>query len=139
MKCQKCGERNANVRYSQNINGRKSEVCLCSECASELGILNNITSDFGFGNMFSDFFDDFGGLRLMKIPKIFLDVDSKVDARERDYYDRTNPELDEALRKITNKNKSLTEKQKLEKELKECIENENYERAAEIRDILRKM
>lgn len=139
MKCQKCGERNANVRYSQNINGRKSEVCLCSECASELGILNNITSDFSFGNMFSDFFDDFGGLRLMQIPKIFLDVDSRLDTKERDYYDRTNPELDEALRKITKKNKSLTEKQKLEKELKECIENENYERAAEIRDILKKM
>lgn len=139
MKCQKCGERNANVRYSQNINGRKSEVCLCSECASELGILNNITSNFNFGNMFSDFFDDFGGLRLMQIPKILLDADSNLDAKERDYYDRTNPELDEALRKITKKNKSLTEKQKLEKELKECIENENYERAAEIRDILKKM
>ena len=59
MKCQNCGVRDASVRYSQNINGRKAEVCLCSECANELGILNNLSSGFDFGfekfnNMFSN-------------------------------------------------------------------------------------
>lgn len=140
MKCQNCGMRDANVRYSQNINGRKAEVCLCSECANELGILNNLSAGFErFNNAFSDFFDDFGGMRLMQMPKIFLDVGAEPSTVESDYYDRTNPELDEALKNITKKSRNMTEKEKLERELKDCIDNENYERAAEIRDKLKNM
>ena len=144
MKCQNCGVRDANVRYSQNINGRKAEVCLCSGCANELGILNNLSSGFDFGfekfnNMFSNFFDDFAGIRLMQMPKIFLDVGTEPSIEENDCYDRTNPELYEALKNITKKTKNMTEKEKLEKELKDCIDKENYERAAEIRDKLKNM
>ena len=55
MKCQNCGRNEANVFYTQNINGRKSKIHLCSECAEELNIMNNFSNDFDFGfdRMFS--------------------------------------------------------------------------------------
>ena len=138
MKCQKCGRNQANVFYTQNINGRKSEIHLCSECADELNVFNNFSSsfDFGFDRMFSNFFDDFGNLGLLEIPRLTIQTNNNLF--DEDYYDRGNPELDEALKNITSKNKGLTTEEKLEKELKECIKKENYERAAEIRDELKK-
>ena len=138
MRCQNCGRNEANVFYTQNINGRKSEIHLCSECAGELNVFNNFSNnfDFGFDRMFSNFFDDFGNLGLLELPRIsFL---TKNNLLENDYYDRGNQELDTALKNITDKNKGLTSKEKLERELKECINKENYERAAEIRDELKK-
>lgn len=61
MKCQKCGKKEANVRYTQIVNGVKKEMNLCDTCAKELGI----GRDLGF-NMSMDlprflggFFDDY--------------------------------------------------------------------------------
>lgn len=56
MLCDNCGKREANVRYSENINGRKKELHLCEECSQKLGIGN---MDF---NMPIDFSSFFGGL-----------------------------------------------------------------------------
>lgn len=139
MKCQKCGMNVANVRYSQNINGRKSEICLCSECAQELNLLRGFENDFRFDNMFSNFFQDFGGLRLLEMPRLVFTQELGPKKYKKDFYDKTNPELDEALKNITSKKNKMTKKEKLEEELKECIKKENYERAAEIRDELKEM
>lgn len=38
MLCDNCGKREANVRYSENINGRKRELNLCETCSKKLGI-----------------------------------------------------------------------------------------------------
>lgn len=38
MKCQNCGENEANVKYTQIINGVKKQMSLCDKCAKELGI-----------------------------------------------------------------------------------------------------
>lgn len=139
MKCQKCGMNIANVRYSQNINGRKSEICLCSECAQELNLLKGFENNFRFDSMFSNFFEDFGGLRLLQMPKLIYTQEVEPKKYKKDFYDKTNPELDEALKNIINKKRNMSEKEKLEEELKKCIEKENYERAAEIRDKLKNM
>ena len=56
MLCDNCGKREANVRYSENINGRKKEMHLCEECSEKLGIGK---MDF---NMPIDFSSFFGGL-----------------------------------------------------------------------------
>ena len=37
MLCQNCGENEANVRYTQIINGEKKEMVLCDKCSKELG------------------------------------------------------------------------------------------------------
>lgn len=140
MKCQNCGENNANVRYSQNINGRKIEVFLCENCAKDLNVFDNFSDmfDFSFNNMFSNILNSFNGLRILEIPRIAEPV-FETGGMHREFYNRSNPELDDALKRITNKNKGLSKKEKLEKELQECIKKENYEKAAEIRDELKKL
>ena len=35
MLCDNCGKREANVRYSENINGRRKELNLCEECSKK--------------------------------------------------------------------------------------------------------
>lgn len=56
MLCENCKQNEANVRYTQVINGVKKEMHLCESCSKKLGI-----NDIGF-NMpinFSSFFGDF--------------------------------------------------------------------------------
>ena len=56
MLCDNCRKRQANVRYSENINGRKKELNLCEECSKKLGITN---MDFSMPIDFSSFFGEF--------------------------------------------------------------------------------
>ena len=60
MLCQNCNQNEANVKYTQIINGVKKQMNLCDKCAKELGI-NNISFDMqmDFSNFLGDIFDDF--------------------------------------------------------------------------------
>ena len=58
MLCQNCGKNEANIRYTQIINGVKQELALCDECAGKLGF-ENMNFSMGFGNLLGDFFNDF--------------------------------------------------------------------------------
>ena len=61
MLCDNCGKRQANVRYSENINGKKKELNLCEECSHKLGIDQmDFSMPIDFSNFFEGFFDDFG-------------------------------------------------------------------------------
>ncbi len=62
MLCENCKRREANVRYSENINGVRKELNLCEECSRELGITNNMDfkmPTFDFSNFFGSFLEDF--------------------------------------------------------------------------------
>ena len=61
MKCQNCGKKEANVKYTQIINGEKKQYILCEECAEKLGINNKMSfnMDMNLGNFFGEFFDDY--------------------------------------------------------------------------------
>lgn len=60
MICQNCNQNEANVKYTQIINGVKKQMSLCEKCAKELGI-DNISFDMqmDFSNFLGDIFDDF--------------------------------------------------------------------------------
>lgn len=59
MLCQKCGKNEANVRYTQIVNGVKKEMILCEECAAKMGINNfKINMPIHFSNFLDDFFDE---------------------------------------------------------------------------------
>ena len=66
MKCQNCGKNNANVSYTRIMNGDKTELHLCSDCAKEMNI--NVNFNFGLDDMFSNFFDDFARIRSLAMP-----------------------------------------------------------------------
>lgn len=61
MKCQNCGKNNANVKYTQIINGEKKEFILCEDCAEKLGINSKINFEMpmSFGSFFGEFFDEY--------------------------------------------------------------------------------
>lgn len=58
MLCQNCNKREANVRYTQVINGEKTEMRLCEKCSKELGIGEmKFNMPLSFSNMFGDFLE----------------------------------------------------------------------------------
>lgn len=60
MLCDNCGKRNANVKYSENINGKKKELNLCEECSQKLGIGNiDFNMPIDFTSFFKGFMEDF--------------------------------------------------------------------------------
>lgn len=60
MLCDNCGKREANVRYSENINGRKKELNLCEECSKKLGISHmDFSIPIDFSSFFGEFMEDF--------------------------------------------------------------------------------
>ena len=54
MLCQNCGKNEANIRYTQIVNGVKKEMALCSDCAEKLGV-ENMNLTMGFGNLWEIF------------------------------------------------------------------------------------
>ena len=58
MLCDNCKKRQANIRYSENINGITKELNLCEECSKKLGI-GDISFDLSMPIDFSNFFGDF--------------------------------------------------------------------------------
>ena len=62
MLCENCGKREANVRYSENINGVKKEMHLCEECSRKLVITQNMDfkiPSLDFSNFFGSFLEEF--------------------------------------------------------------------------------
>ncbi len=66
MKCENCGKNEANVRYTQVINGEKKQMFLCEECSEKLGINDiHFNMPINFTSFLSDFFNDVNGLDLI--------------------------------------------------------------------------
>lgn len=61
MLCDNCKKREANVRYSENINGVKKEMHLCEECSKKLGITDQMNFNIGldFPSLLGGIFEDF--------------------------------------------------------------------------------
>ena len=58
MVCQNCGKNEANVKYTQIVNGVKKEMVLCEECAEKMGISNfKVNMPIHFSNFFDDLFE----------------------------------------------------------------------------------
>lgn len=60
MLCDNCGKREANVKYSENINGRKRELNLCQSCSEKLGIGHmDFSMPINVASFLGDFMEDF--------------------------------------------------------------------------------
>ena len=179
MLCDNCGKREANVKYSENINGRKKELNLCEECSHKLGIDQmDFSMPIDFSNFFEGFMDNFGSnefipmlsdLKTLKCNSCgytFNDIANTGRLGCKDCYDVFQDRLDPIIKRIQGSNKHvgrigkiidnkidsknsenkeekvkqpISEKEKLENELKEAIKEERYEDAAKIRDEIKKL
>ena len=57
MLCQRCGKNEATTHIKSVVNGKLEEYLLCSDCAHKMGY-GNISSFFSLGSMLGNFFDD---------------------------------------------------------------------------------
>jgi protein arginine kinase activator len=56
MKCNVCGQKEANVKIVKVINGEKTVIHLCEDCAKNHGDLTFNQQGFNLSNLISDFF-----------------------------------------------------------------------------------
>ncbi len=120
MLCDNCGKREANVRYSENINGRKKELHLCEECSKKLGIENmdfNMPIDFSsfFGGLLEDFgtndfmplFNEVKQLKCDNCGYTFEDIVNTGKLGCENCYSVFEDRLDPIIKKIQGSNKHL--------------------------------
>lgn len=72
MLCQNCNKNEANVKYTQIVNGVKKEMLLCEKCSKELGIDNmKLSLPISFSNFFGDFLNEYDNsfMPMMSMPK----------------------------------------------------------------------
>ena len=67
MKCENCGNNEANVKYTQIINGVKKEMHLCEQCSRELGIGTdlNFNMNIDIPSFFGEIFNEYNSLNLL--------------------------------------------------------------------------
>ena len=181
MKCENCGKNDANVKYTQIINGEKKQMFLCEECSEKLGVNDiHFNMPISFTNFLTDFFDDMNEVSLM--PKLdnmvkkdlsctkcgltwddflhtgkfgcsncYSDFELKIDPILRSLQGATShvgrlgdvklgnnikQNLDDKISE--EKEKNLSNLEKLKEDLKQAIKEERYEDAAKIRDEIKK-
>lgn len=174
MLCQNCNKNEATVKYTEIINGEKTEVMLCEKCSKELGIGHmNFNMPIDFSSFFGDFLEDYEDSSFMPLlttnkqlkcnncNMTFEDFMEQGKFGCEECYDTFSSKIDSILKRIQGSNrysgkklvnngeskiefkekpeKKETEKEKLQRQLKEAIEKENYEEAAKIRDKIKEL
>ena len=153
MKCENCGKNEVTFVYRSNINGKVEEKHLCSECAEKLGytqrlnaqsrsMMNNFfgrNSIFG-GGFFDDFFSPMPSLmgRMMEDP--FDDFFAEMPALSAAPAQQQETQQKDLVGKEEQSRFSyLRQLNALKMEMKKAVRQENFERAAELRDQIRQM
>lgn len=133
MLCEKCKTNEANVHISKNINGRETELHLCESCARESGELLSVNQFLG------SFFESVMPLRVRRVaymPSGQPD-NSKYAGCEDCAEDLPSNKLEDMAPPLPGK-----EDQKLaalRAQMRDAVENEEFEKAAEIRDEIKKL
>ena len=161
MLCQNCGKNEATTHLKRIINGEAAETHLCSQCAAALGY-NSVFSDFGLNlsDLFGGFFGDMPVSRLsnrvIRCEKCGCSFDDIVKSGMvgcadcyTTFYDKLQPSLQRIHGKTTHQGKfpqGASEEVKkahklseLRAELNKAIDEQNFERAAQLRDEIKGM
>lgn len=162
MVCNECGKRPATVHITRVENGKKSDMHLCEQCAMQKNLLSLSTS-FSVNDLLAGLLSS-GGASLKKadmVNDIKCSVCGLSYSRFREtgrfgcgncykvFGERLNPLFKKVhgntshTGKIPNraggKLKVLREVERLKQQLDEAIRNEEYEKAADIRDRIREI
>lgn len=152
MKCENCGKNEVTFVYQSNVNGQVTEKHLCSECAEKLGYTQKLAAhsqrmmqNFFGGSLFDDFFTPFPSLlghmnRMLESPfdDFFADMPAlgaPAEARQE------APKPQETLLEQEEQNQISKTRQlnALRMEMRKAVREENFERAAELRDQIHSM
>lgn len=158
MRCQECGEQEAQVHVTKIINGEKKELYLCKECAEKIGGLD-FSGHFSFDNLLTGLLDDkFTPEQQINLSKTDLQCEAcglsyKEFSRKGKLgcdqcYNFFQDRLNKVLRKIHSSTEHtgkipkragsrIKKKQKIEElnqQMDKAVEKEEFEKAAELRD-----
>ena len=150
MKCENCGKNEVTFVYQSNINGKVTEKHLCSECAEKLGYTQKIAahsqrmmqnffgnSMFG-GGFFDDFFSPMPSLmgRMLEDPfdDFFADMPALSAAPVQQEQANQKQQDDLVGKEDQSRFAYLRQMNALRMEMKKAVHQENFERAAELRD-----
>ena len=156
MKCENCGKNEVTFVYQSNINGKVEEKHLCSECAEKLGYTQRVNAHsqrmmqnfFGRNSLFgSGFFDDFFSPipslmgRVFEDPfdDFFADMPALSAAPARQQEQTETKKEDLVGQEEQSRFSYLRQLNALKMERKKAVHQENFERAAELRDQIHKL
>lgn len=152
MKCEHCGKNEVTFVYQSNVNGQVTEKHLCSECAEKLGYTQKLaaysqrmTRNLFGGGLFEDFFTPVPSLlgrmsRMLESPfdDFFADMpalgapaEAKPEAQK-----SQDALLEQSEQNEISKQRELNA---LRMEMQRAVAEENFERAAELRDRIHSM
>ncbi len=162
MLCERCHAHPATVHMVQVVNGHRKEEHLCSECAEKEHVFQKEQSFFGHGFFDSPLDHFFGGSMLGHLLEDpfgtrtledqgggqFIEVSPEKLPENEDGYNRfkesIRPSFQKGKNEIPVKEAKGEEKmdapaeseelQALRRELKSCVDREDFERACEVRD-----
>ena len=129
MKCENCGKNEVTFVYQSNINGQVTEKHLCAECAEKLGYTQKIAAHsqrmmqnfFGNSLFGSSFFDDF----FTDMPALCaVPAQQAAEQKTDDLVGKEEQSRFAYMRRLN----------ALKMEMKKAVHQENFERAAELRD-----
>ena len=129
MKCENCGKNEVSFVYRSSINGRTEEHHLCQACAEKLGYTQKLFNrrpsmrDSFFGN--DDFFGDF----FSPMPSLLGRMNRMLESPFDDFMSHEEQSRFSYLRQLN----------ALKLEQKKAIHEENFERAAQLRDEIHKL
>lgn len=138
MKCDRCGWNDATRYYRSVVNGRTTEAHLCANCARELGYESDWSDSFG---------DLFSLLPRMVADESFFASPRLTPSARRTLHvlpaqEQEEPEPVEEPILSDDEQRTLRrerERNALQLALSEALEAEDYERAAKLRDELRRL
>lgn len=151
MKCENCGKNEVTFVYQSNINGKVTEKHLCSECAEKLGYSQRVTAhsqrmmqSFFRNSFFDDFFSPMPSLmgrmtRMLEDPfdDFFADMPA-LGAAPAQQEDQSQQKQDDLVGKEEQGRFAyMRQMNALKMEMKKAVHQENFERAAELRDQIR--
>lgn len=144
MLCDNCGKREANVRYSENINGKIKELNLCEECSKKLGITEmDFNMPIDFSSFFGEFMEDlatpefmplFNEVKALKCKNCGYTFDDIVNTGKlgcEDCFDVFEDKLDPIIKKIQGANRHVGRIGKL---LNESNSNEGSIKNANVKE-----
>ncbi|MCK4404496.1 MAG: UvrB/UvrC motif-containing protein [candidate division Zixibacteria bacterium] len=157
MVCQDCGKREATVHLTQVINNKKVELKLCQECAEKRGFRNPLEGvPFPLAEFLASMLSQTQREKPSKEPEAvcsacgmsFSDFSKTGRLGCGNCYLTFRSQLNDLLRKVHGSTqhrgkfphttrdvmKPLWEETKLHEELRKAIQEEDFERAAQIRD-----
>lgn len=169
MKCEECQKNTASLHLTQIINGQKTEVHVCDECAKNMGYLSYPGEGYSLHDLLTGLFsidsnqfkvkenDPFKQKEEVQCPKCKLTFDDFQRIGKfgcAGCYTAFSTKLDAIFRRVHSGNTkhigkipkrkggSLHAKKKLvsyREKLKAHIEREEFEDAAEVRDIIKQL